>query len=170
MATGNIHMGTMTGKLKGVMPDTERLAEAEAVDAGRDLVGVLALQQARDAAGELHDLEAALHLASRVREHLPVLAGDGCGKLVLPAVHDLAEGEEHAGTPRDRDVAPLLERRRGGRHRAVDVAGLGQHDLGLLLTGGGVEHGRRAGRAPLGLRAVDPVLDGPHVALLSRVF
>ena len=47
IATGCIHIGTITGKLNGVMPAThpERLAEASRVDAGGDLVGVLALEQ-----------------------------------------------------------------------------------------------------------------------------
>ena len=56
--------------------DAERLAERERVDAGRDLVGVVALEQARDPAGELDDLEPALDLAQRVGEHLAVLVGD----------------------------------------------------------------------------------------------
>ena len=69
MATGYIHIGTITGKLNGVMPATtpERLAEGERVDVGGDLVGVVALEQVRDAAGELDDLEAALHLAAARR-------------------------------------------------------------------------------------------------------
>ena len=53
------------------------------VDAGRDLVGVLALEQVRDAAGELHHLEAALHLARCVRKHLAVLVGDEAGQLEI---------------------------------------------------------------------------------------
>ena len=83
IATGNIHIGTIAGKLNGVMPATtpERLAEGVGVDVGRDLVGVVTLEQARDAAGELDDLEPALHLAQRVGEHLAVLVGDQLGDL-----------------------------------------------------------------------------------------
>ena len=40
------------------------------------------LSRLRDAAGELDDLEAALHLAGRVGEHLAVLGGDHLGQLV----------------------------------------------------------------------------------------
>ena len=69
MATGCIHIGTMTGKLNGVMPahDAERLAERVQSTPRGDLVGELALEQLRDAAGELDDLQAALHLAARRR-------------------------------------------------------------------------------------------------------
>ena len=59
----------------------QRLAEGVGVDVGRDLVGVVTLEQARDAAGELDDLEPALHLAQRVGEHLAVLVGDQLGDL-----------------------------------------------------------------------------------------
>ena len=64
-ATGNIHSGTITGKLNGVMPATTPSGWRidEAVDAGADLLGEVALQQMRDAAGELDHFEAALHLA-----------------------------------------------------------------------------------------------------------
>ena len=59
--------------------DAERLAHRPAVDAAPDLLGELALQQMRDAAGELDDLDAARDLALRVGEHLAVLGGDRCG-------------------------------------------------------------------------------------------
>ena len=46
--------------------DAERLAERVRVDAAGDLVVELALEQLRDAAGELDDLAAAHHLAAGV--------------------------------------------------------------------------------------------------------
>ncbi len=67
------HEGVAAGDRDGVHPhrdhrreverrdagdDAQRLAEGEHVDVGRRLVGVLALQQLRDAAGELDHLEA----------------------------------------------------------------------------------------------------------------
>ena len=60
IATGNIHIGTIAGKLNGVMPDAhaQRLAEREQVDPRRDLCREVALEQLRDPAGELDDLEA----------------------------------------------------------------------------------------------------------------
>ena len=51
-----------------------------------DLVGELALEQRGDAAGELDDLQAALHLARGVRQHLAVLVGDDRGELLGAAL------------------------------------------------------------------------------------
>ena len=46
MAIGNIHIGTIAGKLNGVIPaTTPGLANAVGVDAGRDLLGELALHR-----------------------------------------------------------------------------------------------------------------------------
>ena len=68
MALANIHIGTMAGKLNGVMPATTpsgwRIEYTSTPVGG--LLAVAALQQVRDAAGELDVLEAAGHLAERV--------------------------------------------------------------------------------------------------------
>ena len=65
MATPNIHIGIMAGKLNGVMPatDAQRLAHRIDVDARPGAFGVFALQRVRDAAGELDHFEAALDVA-----------------------------------------------------------------------------------------------------------
>ena len=83
IATGNIHIGTMAGKLNGVIPahHAERLPDRVDVDAGGDLLGEFALEQVRDAAGELDDLKAAGDLARGVRDDLAVLVGDELGQL-----------------------------------------------------------------------------------------
>ncbi len=49
-ATGNIHIGTIAGKLNGVMPATtpSGCRTDQASIAGSDLLGVLALQQAAE--------------------------------------------------------------------------------------------------------------------------
>ena len=69
--------------------DAERLAELVHVDAGRRLLGVPALQQVRDAAGELDVLEATSHLAERVGEHLAVLGGEQRRDLLAVRVDEL---------------------------------------------------------------------------------
>ena len=83
MAIGKNHIGTIAGKLNGEMiaDDAERLADRVDVDAGGRLLGEAALEQVRDAAGELDDLQAAGDLAERVGEHLAVLGGDDRGQL-----------------------------------------------------------------------------------------
>ena len=142
--------------------DAERLPEGEQVDAGRDLVGVLALEQVRDAAGELHDLEAALHLARRVRQHLAVLVGDEAGQLRDVRVDELAEREEHLGALAQRCLRPVGECLLGLLHRVVDIAGRGERNVCLLFTGRGVPHRRASIARSAGQLAADPVLDGPH--------
>ena len=78
-ATGNIHIGTMAGKLNGVMPATtpERLAQRVAVDPRADVLGHLALEELRRADRELDHLDAARDLALGVGEDLAVLGRDG---------------------------------------------------------------------------------------------
>ena len=75
IATGNIHIGTIAGKLNGVMPahTPDRLAQRKAVDVGADVVAELALQQMRNAGRELDDLDAARDRALGVGERLAVL-------------------------------------------------------------------------------------------------
>ena len=108
------------------------------VDAGGRLLAVAALEQVGDAAGELDDLEAAGDLADGVGVHLAVLGGDDRGELVLAAVEQLAEGEHHLRTPRERGGAPAA----GGAGRRVDDLGrvglAGQRDAAGDLAGGGV--------------------------------
>ena len=75
MATPNIHIGIIAGKLNGVMPgaDAERLAHRIDVDAGAGALGIFALQRVRDAAGELDHFEPALDVALGVGDDLAVL-------------------------------------------------------------------------------------------------
>src|SRR6266511_3833238 len=148
--------------------DAQRLAEGVRVDAAGDLVGVGALEQVRDAAGELDDLPASLHLASRVGEDLAVLVGDPPGELLFVPLHQVAESEHQPGPPAQRHVLPALERLARGGHRAVHIGRLGQRDGGLLLAGGRVPYRAETGRRAGGGAAGDPVLDGAHVRSLHR--
>ena len=79
--------------------DAERLAHRVDVDAGAGAFGVLALEQVRDAAGELDDLEAALDVALGVGDGLAVLAREQLGELVVVALHQLQELHQDAGAP-----------------------------------------------------------------------
>ena len=121
IAIGKNHIGTIAGKLNGLMmpttPSGTRLEwTSTPVEASSR---VAALEQVGDAARELDDLEAAGDLAQRVGVHLAVLGGDDRGELVLAAVEQLAEGEEDLGTPGQRRGAPA----RGARAAAGDDAG-----------------------------------------------
>ena len=75
IATGNIHSGTIAGKLNGVMPahtPSGWRIEWQSTPVPT-FSAVLALQQVRDAAGELDHLDAALHRALGVGQRLAVL-------------------------------------------------------------------------------------------------
>jgi hypothetical protein len=164
IAIGCIHIGTITGKLNGACAHAERLAERVRVDVGRDLLGVLPFEQLRDAAGELHHLHAADDLTLGVGEHLAVLVRDDLGQLVEVALDELAEREHDAGPADERHVAPALERLPRRRDGRVDIRRLGEHDLGLHLTAGGIPHLRAPNGRAGGLGAADPVLDRLHVS------
>ena len=93
---------------------------------------MLALEQRRDPAAVLHDLEPARHLAQRVGEDLAVLAGEDRGDLLAPGMQQLADAEEELCPLRKRRLAPggeCVPRRLDGRihllhAREVDRAGL----------------------------------------------
>ena len=64
-----------------------------------DLLGMLALEEAGDAAGELEVFQAAQHFAFGVGKHLAVLAGDGCGELAAVVADQVPHGEEDLAAP-----------------------------------------------------------------------
>ncbi len=87
IATGCIHIGTMIGKLNGVMPATTPSgSRKEKTSTPPETWSEYSpLSSVRDAARELDDLEAALHLAEGVGDDLAVLVGDHLGELLGPA-------------------------------------------------------------------------------------
>ena len=140
--------------------DAERLAEGEDVDPGGDLVRVVALEQLRDAAGELDDLQAAADLALGVGEDLAVLGGDQFGELVHVGRDEFAELEQHGGALGQGDVAPGIGGGAGGGDGGVQVCPVGQPQLRGDGAGGGVVDGLGAGALAGGFGAVDEVADG----------
>jgi hypothetical protein len=121
--------------------DPEGLAERQRVDVGGDLVGVVALEEAGQAAGELGDLHAADDLALGVRHGLAVLGRDDPRHLVGVLVDEVAEGEHDPHAAGQRHLPPGFERLAGGGDGRVDVGGLGEQHLRLLLPGGRVVDG-----------------------------
>ena len=130
MALPNIHIGTMAGKLNGVMPgdDAQRLADLVDVDAARDLLAEAALEQVRDAAGELEVLEAARDLAQRVGRDLAVLGGQQRGEVAAMGVDEVPDPEQDLGALRERGRAPGRERRLGGGDGGVHLLDRGEVD------------------------------------------
>ena len=76
--------------------DAERLAHRIEVDARPRAFGVFALQQMRDAAGELDHLEPALDVALGVGEGLAVLGRQEPREIVVLGLDQLEELEHHA--------------------------------------------------------------------------
>jgi len=70
------------------------------------LVGVLALEQLGDAAGELNDIDAALNFALSVAQHFAVLGGDGARQVCLVEVQQFQEAEHDACAPDGGRVGP----------------------------------------------------------------
>ena len=136
------------------------LAQGPVVDAGGDLLGVVALEQLRHAAGEFDDVDAALDLALGVGEHLAVLQRDGLGQRVLVLVE---QAQELVHQPRAADrghVGPGGEGGLGGGHSSVHIGHVGQRHLAGDFAGGGVEHVLGAAGGAGGGCACDVVLDG----------
>ena len=142
MATGYIHMGTITGKLNGVIPTTTprgwRTDEASTpveTSSENSPLSRWGMPQANSTTSM-----PAGHLPAGVLEHLAVLGGDQPSQVVAVSVDELAEGEEDAGASGERGRPPSIHAARRVRHRPVDVGRRGQHHLAGLLTRGRVEH------------------------------
>ena len=150
--------------------DTQRLPERVQVDPRRDLCREVALEQLRDAAGELDDLQPALRprpraslstlpcssvIASAIR---PTLAFTSSRKAKSTLVRWLRDDSDH--------VRVRLARR---PYDGVHVVAGGQGDLGLLLPRRRVPDAAATGAVPARGLAADPVVDGPHRWSLSFV-
>ena len=133
------------------------LAHAPVVDAAADLVGILALEQLRNAAGEFHDLDAAHHFALGVREHLAVFAGDQLGQLVLVLVEQRLEVEQHARTLERGRLGPGREGGLGRGHGQRHFVGGRQRNRGGHFAGGRIEAVGVAVAAAVVVLAVDVV-------------
>jgi hypothetical protein len=118
----------------------QRLTDLEHVDPGGHLLGEAALQQVRDGRRVLHVLEAALHLAHRVRDDLAVLRREDRGDVDLADLEQLADPEHDLRALGQRRGAPAGERVLCGLDRPIHLGPVGEVDLVRLLAGGRVEH------------------------------
>ena len=162
IASGYIHIGTIAGKLNGVMPahDAERLADRVAVDVGRDVLRELTLQEVGKAAGELDDLEPATHFSKRVGENLAVLPREDLGDVALVAFDELAEGE-HDSRPRgEGSAAPRARRLRRRVHRRVDDRRIRKGDTRAPFAVSGVVEIAPAFHCAVPRLAANPVAHG----------
>jgi len=133
------------------------LTDAPGVDALADLLGQLALEQLRNAAGELDHVDAPRQLPARVGEDLPVLGGDQPAEHVRPGLRELAEAEQDPGANHWRRARPRREGRGRGAHRSVHLGRGCERDLAAPRTGGRIEHVPQAVALARGGAAADPV-------------
>ena len=159
---GNIHSGTMAGKLNGVMPaqtPTGWRSEWVSID-GPDVPAELAFQVMRDAAGELDDLQPALHLAQRVGMGLAVLGRDGAGDPLGILLDEALEAHHEARALQGRRVGPAGQRGLRRLDGGVQLIARGELQLARLLACRGVEDRCGARRGGGGEAAADGVADG----------
>ncbi len=116
-AMGNIHSGTMAGKVerRDAGDDAERLAAVLAGDAARDLERA-ARVEVRQAERELDHLEPALNSGARLVGGLARFGGDGVGQ-VVERRRDAARGSARAAAP----VRAAASRPRPARRAAAAV-------------------------------------------------
>ncbi len=139
---------------------TERLADRVDVDAVAGTLGELALQQMRDADGELDDLDSALDVTEGIGVGLAVLERQ-CGReLVGVLVDQVHEAHEDAGTTLRVPRRPFLLRLRGGGDGGGDLVGRRERHLGLHGTGTRVEDVGEAATLGGDALAVQEVRDG----------
>ena len=163
-AGAHIHIGTIAGKLNGVMPgdDAERLADRVDVDAGR---GLLASCRPSGACGmpQQNSITSSprVDLAHRVREHLAVLGASGCCAISSRCAWKSSRiAKKSSARLRERQRAPRREapacaawtaRSTSSTRREVDGA--------RLLAGRRVEDRAGPARLPRVRRSRDPVVD-----------
>ena len=120
--------------------DAERLAHRINVDPGAGADRIFALERMRDAAGEFDHFEPALDVALRVGDDLAVLARQDVRELVHVGFDQrlVIEHDARAALRVGRGPGRLGGAR--GVHRALEVGGRAEADMGLDLALVGVEH------------------------------
>ena len=103
IALANIHIGTIAGKLNGVIPGrhAEWLTDLIDIDSAADLLRITALEQVRDAGRELEVLQAAGDLAERVGRNLAVLGSQERGQLLAVLIDQVPDAEHDLGALRE---------------------------------------------------------------------
>jgi hypothetical protein len=136
MATPNIHIGIMAGKLNGVIPATtpSGLTHGIDVNAGAGAFGVFALHQMGHAARKLDHFQAALNVALGVGDDLAVLRRQQDRELLHVLFKQLLELEHDARTALGVHRSPGRLRRLGDGDRLVHFLDAGERDLGLDLA------------------------------------
>ena len=147
--------------------DAERLAHRVDVDAGAGAIGVLALQQMRDAEANSTTSSAALDVALGVGDRLAVLAGENVGQRVVVTGDEVEELHQHPRAPLGISGGPGRLRCGGVLDRGADFSGGGERDACAHRAVHRLENLGGASRLAGYVLAADemPILD--HVSLPS---
>ena len=160
-ALANIHIGTIAGKLNGVMPATTpsgwRIEYTSMPLAACSEYSPL-ISCGMPHANSMFSSPRATSPSASVST-LPCSAVSIDGDLLAVRVDQFAQPEHHLGALRQRRGPPRRERRLRGRDRGVDLVGRREIDRSRLLTGRRVVDDRRAAGRRLDDLAVDPVTD-----------
>ena len=164
MATGYIHIGTMAGKLKGVMPATTPSGwRSDQLSISGPTLRLYSpfrrcgMPQAKSTTSMPRASSPA-----RVVMGLAVLARDGADDLVGVAIEQLLEAEHVLDALERRRRAPADGRLLGGGDGGIHFRGGRERQFGDLLAGRGIVDGRDPPRGGRDLASVDGVLDGVH--------
>jgi hypothetical protein len=149
-AIGNIHIGTIAGKLNGVMPATTPSG-------------------LRGRTGKLNHFEAAGELTLGVRDDLAVLGSDHGDDRVGVLFRQLLELEHDAGAGEGRRVGPARKGFLRVLDRGIEFGGTGERNLGLDLAGRRIEHVGGTARCASHFLAADIVIDRPHCRPLQML-
>jgi len=140
MATPNIHIGIIAGKLNGVMRRRGPMAAHRIdVDAGAGALRIFALQRVRDAAGIFDHFEAALDVAAGIGDHLAMLRREHQREILHVPLDQSLEVEHHPRPALRIGRRPGRQALRGGSHRRLQIGGAAQAHLRLDAAIIGVE-------------------------------
>jgi hypothetical protein len=158
-AAGNIHRGTMAGKLKGVMPATTPSGwRIEKLSTPVPTCSVnFVLEKSWDACGKSDDLKAEGGFASGVGEDLAMFPIDD-GNFVEAAFEDISGEEKNAGAVQGWLRRPVVK---GCGDCGADFGFSGEGGARLDLTAGGVIAVSEPARYVGGWDTRDPVLNFP---------
>jgi hypothetical protein len=140
----------------------QRLAHRPAVDAAPDLLGEFPLQQMRDAAGELDDLDTAGDLALGVGKDFAVLFGNQLRQCIVLARQEFEEFEHDARAGEGRGRGPAGKRPRPSLYRLIDLTRFGKRNTPDLLPGRRIEDIAAAAAFALDPFSTDVMLDVAH--------
>jgi hypothetical protein len=161
MATPNIHIGIIAGKLNGVIP-----AYRIDVDPRAGALGVFALEGMGDAAGIFDHLEAALDVAAGVGDHLAMLGGEEEGEILHVLFDQLLELEHHSGAALRVGRDPAGKRLAGGGDGPLEIGAAAETHPGLDAPIVGVEDVALALAGRIGA-AADEMIDVTHGVVLE---